>query len=153
MADTEDALTGPGSEGAELIAEPFDAARITALRHEVARCAGSAGLDGNLLEDFVLAINELVTNAVRHGGGHGFLRLWLTDDRLVCEVTDKGQGIAEGAGNGRDRPSVHTVGGWGLWLARELSDTMRVATGPEGTTVQISAVRSANRADRGAPPD
>ncbi len=32
--------------------------------------------------DLVLAVDELASNSVRHGGGHGVLRLWRDDDAL-----------------------------------------------------------------------
>jgi anti-sigma regulatory factor (Ser/Thr protein kinase) len=54
-----------------LISEAFDRSRITSLRHSVTAAAGAAGLTGDRLEDFVVAVNELLTNAVRHGGGTG----------------------------------------------------------------------------------
>ena len=39
--------------------------------------------------------SELATNAVRHGGGSGRLRLWTDDQVLVCEVSDTGAGITD----------------------------------------------------------
>jgi anti-sigma regulatory factor (Ser/Thr protein kinase) len=123
----------------ELISAPFDATRITEVRHKVAGCAEAAGLAGQQLEDFVLAVNELVTNAVRHGGGQGALRVWRAGDRVMCEVTDEGAGITRGTG-GWERPEPDIAGGWGMWLARQLSNTMSVATGPDGTTVRITAL-------------
>ncbi|MCX4470176.1 Histidine kinase-, DNA gyrase B-, and HSP90-like ATPase [Micromonospora sp. MW-13] len=122
-----------------LIAEAFDQAQVTELRHSVASCAHASGLDGQRLDDFVLAINELITNAVRHGGGRGWLRLWQQPGRLVCEVADNGRGISARRLDDRDRPAPDTAGGWGLWLARELSDAMEVETGAAGTTVRITA--------------
>ncbi|MEH0935593.1 ATP-binding protein [Micromonospora psammae] len=121
-----------------LIAEAFDQAQVTGLRHSVTSCAHSAGLDGQRLDDFVLAVNELITNAVRHGGGRGWLRLWRRGDAVVCEVADHGRGISARRLDDRSRPAPETAGGWGLWLARELSDTMEVETGAAGTTVRIS---------------
>jgi anti-sigma regulatory factor (Ser/Thr protein kinase) len=120
-----------------LLSREFDGSEIARLRREIAVCAGGTGLAGQRLADLVLAVNELATNAVRHGGGSGRLRLWLTDGRLVCEVIDSGGGIAP-ALRGRNRPDPEVAGGWGLWLARELSDGMTVLTGPDGTSVQIS---------------
>ncbi|SCE91369.1 Anti-sigma regulatory factor (Ser/Thr protein kinase) [Micromonospora matsumotoense] len=122
-----------------LIAEAFDQAQVTELRHSVSSCAHSAGLTGQRLDDFVLAVNELITNAVRHGGGQGWLRLWRRPGRLVCEVSDHGNGMSEQQLDDRSRPAPDTAGGWGLWLARELSDAMQVESGPAGTTVRISA--------------
>jgi serine/threonine-protein kinase RsbW len=100
---------------------------------------GKAGLVGQRLDDFVLAVNELLTNAVRHGGGKGRLRLWRRGDVVVCEVSDHGGGFDETRLSTAARPVADTPGGWGLWLAGKLSDRMEVQTGPAGTTVRISA--------------
>ncbi|TDB73259.1 ATP-binding protein [Micromonospora sp. KC723] len=132
-------------EPALLIAQAFDQAQVTELRHSVGSCAQSAGLGGQRLDDFVLAVNELITNAVRHGGGRGWLRLWRHADTVVCEVTDHGGGISAQRLDDRSRPAPDTAGGWGLWLARELSDAMEVETRPGGTTVRISASVVATR--------
>ncbi|MGK5674173.1 ATP-binding protein [Micromonospora sp. URMC 106] len=121
-----------------LIAEAFDQAQVTELRHSVTSCAHASGLAGQRLDDFVLAVNELITNAVRHGGGRGWLRLSRQAGQLVCEVSDHGRGISAQRLGDRSRPAPDTAGGWGLWLARELSDTMQVDTGAAGTTVRIS---------------
>ncbi|MGN9812176.1 ATP-binding protein [Micromonospora sp. BQ11] len=129
-------------ESAPLLAQAFDQAQVTELRHSVTSCAHAAGLGGQRLDDFVLAVNELITNAVRHGGGRGWLRLWRQSGRLLCEVSDLGHGISAHRLNDRSRPAPETAGGWGLWLARELSDTMEVETGTAGTLVRISATVS-----------
>ncbi|MGC4762140.1 ATP-binding protein [Micromonospora sp. DT46] len=126
-----------------LIAEAFDQAQVTGLRHSVTSCAHAAGLSGQRLDDFVLAVNELITNAVRHGGGRGWLRLWRESGHLFCEVADHGQGISTQRLGDRSRPAADTAGGWGLWLARELSDSMDVETGARGTTVRISTAVAA----------
>ncbi|RKN39922.1 ATP-binding protein [Micromonospora endolithica] len=126
-------------ESAVLIAQAFDQAQVTELRHSVTSCAYASGLRGQRLDDFVLAVNELITNAVRHGGGRGSLRLWRQPGRLVCEVADHGHGISAHRLRDRSRPAPETAGGWGLWLARELSDTMDVDTGDAGTLVRITA--------------
>ncbi|MET7469724.1 ATP-binding protein [Micromonospora sp. NPDC005686] len=122
-----------------LLATAFDQAQVTGLRHAVSSHAHGAGLSGQRLDDFVLAVNELITNAVRHGGGQGWLRLWQRGDDLVCEVADHGPGISERRLRDRDRPAPDTAGGWGLWLARELSDSMEVDSGDAGTVVRITA--------------
>ncbi|MEH1100192.1 ATP-binding protein [Micromonospora sp. CPCC 205561] len=126
-------------ESSLLIAEAFDQAQVTELRHSVTSYARAAGLNGQRLDDFVLAVNELITNAVRHGGGRGWLRLWRQSEQLACEVSDHGQGISTQRLGDRSRPAADTAGGWGLWLARELSDSMAVETGEHGTTVRITA--------------
>jgi len=123
-----------------LLTRTFDHTEVTELRHAVASCLGAAGLHGESVDDFVLAINELITNAVRHGGGQGTLRLWCNGPAILCEISDHGGGISGERLRLRERPAPDTAGGWGLWLTRQLSDDMTVQTGPAGTTVRISAV-------------
>ena len=86
----------------------------------------------------MVAVNELLTNAVRHGGGSGHVALWREDDAVVCEVADQGTGLPAPQLDKPDRPAVDIPGGWGLWLAGELTDSFALQSGPEGTTVRIS---------------
>lgn len=113
----------------------FDRSRITGLRHAVAARAGAAGLSGDRLGDFVVAVNELLTNAVRHGGGTGRLTLRTDGDDVVCEVLDRGGGLDPVRPH---RPAPDEPGGRGLWLVRELTDTCAITSGPGGTAVRIS---------------
>ena len=86
----------------------------------------------------MVAVNELLTNAIRHGGGRGRVSVWRTGDAVVCEVTDSGGGLRAPRPPHEARPPADQPGGWGLWLAGELTDTLRVETGAEGTSVRIS---------------
>ncbi|WP_275412376.1 ATP-binding protein [Paractinoplanes abujensis] len=122
-----------------LLSETFDRDAITTLRHSVATCAGSAGLRGDRLDDFVVAVNELLTNAVRHGGGAGRVVMWSSGGEVVCEVSDSGGGLSALRPEPAVRPAADQPGGWGLWLAEELTDTFRLTTGAEGTTVRVSS--------------
>jgi serine/threonine-protein kinase RsbW len=111
---------------------------VTELRHAVASCAAAAGLTGERLDDFVVAVNELLTNAVRHGGGIGHLRLWRAPDAVVCEVSDHGPGMPGEWSARTGRPAPDEPGGWGLWLAGKLTDSIELTSGAEGTAVRIS---------------
>jgi serine/threonine-protein kinase RsbW len=122
-----------------LLSETFDHSSITALRHAITSCAGNAGLGGDRLDDFVVAVNELLTNAVRHGGGLGRVALWRADNSVVCEVSDTGHGLPRPMPVHPVRPPTRQPGGWGLWLAEELTDTFQLITGNGGTTVQVSS--------------
>jgi serine/threonine-protein kinase RsbW len=122
-----------------LLTETFDHSSVTALRHAVASCAAGAGLAGDRLDDFVVAVNELLTNAVRHGGGMGRVAMWRADGSVVCEVSDTGRGLATPRLPGLARPPADQPGGWGLWLAEELTDRFEMATGNGGTTVRVSS--------------
>jgi serine/threonine-protein kinase RsbW len=111
---------------------------VTTLRHAIASAAGDAGLAGERLDDFVVAVNELLTNAVRHGGGGGRVRLWREPDAVVCEVRDSGPGLPAEQMDHSARPAPDQPGGWGLWLAGRLTDSFETTTG-DGTTVRISS--------------
>jgi anti-sigma regulatory factor (Ser/Thr protein kinase) len=126
--------------GAEaLLSETFDRSSITVLRHAVATTARAGGLAGDRLDGFVVAVNELLTNAVRHGGGTGRVSLWRAAGSLVCEVSDSGGGLPAPVSARPPRPAPDQPGGWGLWLAEELTDSFQLTTGNGGTTVRISS--------------
>jgi serine/threonine-protein kinase RsbW len=125
-----------------LLSREFTRTQVTAVRHAVVRFAAGSGLVGRRLEDFALAVNELVTNAVRHAGGQGRLRLWRADGRLCCEVTDDGPGIPAERVDPATPPPVSATDGRGLWLVSRLCDDVSIITGPAGTTVRIAAALS-----------
>jgi anti-sigma regulatory factor (Ser/Thr protein kinase) len=104
----------------------------------VASSASGAGLSGDRLDDFVVAVNELLTNAVRHGGGAGHVSLWRTGGAMVCEVTDDGRGMPASRRRAPLRPANDQPGGRGLWLAGELTDVIEVDSGARGTAVRVS---------------
>ena len=68
----------------QLAADPHVVA--TARRHALAVCQDQ--LDDGQCDDLALAVSELVTNAIRHGGAPVTLTVLPTDDRVRVEVTD-----------------------------------------------------------------
>ncbi|NJC74003.1 ATP-binding protein [Planosporangium thailandense] len=121
-----------------LLSALFDADHITAVRHAVSGRAHRAGLAGRRLDDFILAVNEVMTNVARHAGGSGVLTLWRQDRTLRCEVTDSGPGMPPEHLHEQPLPSPFAVNGRGLWLARRLCDRVTIETGPQGTTVGLA---------------
>jgi anti-sigma regulatory factor (Ser/Thr protein kinase) len=113
--------------------QPFDEDALYILRSAVAAHAAELGA-GPALADTVLVAHELCSNAVRHGGGAGRLRMWRADERLYCQVSDAGPGLVEPERAGAYRPSPTVPGGRGLWIARQLS-VLEIETGPSGTTI------------------
>ena len=118
--------------------QDFTADDLGRLRRTVFTGARRAGLTGDPLDDFVIAVHELVTNALRHGGGHGRLALRRDGDTLVCDVSDGGPGFGGGVPAAAKPPSAQTTGGRGLWLARQLTDTLLITDGPAGATVSVT---------------
>jgi anti-sigma regulatory factor (Ser/Thr protein kinase) len=133
----------PSKVGRLLVVAQFDINRFGDVRREVDTAARECGLDEERALDFVTAVNEVMTNAIRHGGGWGELRLWAAD-QLRCEVRDQGPGFpAAGYLNRGEAPTPSSNGGMGLWIAQRSSDEITIDSGPSGTTVRITAFRSA----------
>ncbi|MEV4757769.1 ATP-binding protein [Micromonospora sp. NPDC049559] len=121
-----------------LFAAGFDASRFAEVRRHVDVIAAQCGLAPEKTVDFVAAVNEVMTNAIRHGGGRGELRLW-RDSHLICEVRDHGPGFAaEKYVARRDRPAPSPTGGMGLWIVQQTSEVLAIDSDGAGTTVRIS---------------
>ncbi|WP_433293997.1 ATP-binding protein [Actinoplanes sp. CA-030573] len=129
-----------GARGREpavnLLRREFGLSGLVELRHQVERRALDCGLRDMALYRFVVAVNEITTNAVRHGGGHGRLELWRAARRLHCRITDHGPGLP--AGHRPRRPGTHDASGRGLWLAQQSCGDLTIETGSRGTTVSLS---------------
>lgn len=116
----------------------FDLDRLGTVRHQVGQRLAEVGLPAREAEDFLLAVNEAMANALRHGPGSGRLRLW-GDGRVVCEIADSGGGFpGDPPHRPLPRPEPRQPGGRGLWLAQQYSDELRIDTGPRGTHVWLS---------------
>lgn len=118
-----------------LLSETFDVASMSELRHRVAARVAEAGVTGAVAEDFVLAVHELVANAVRHGGGSGRLDLRRMADVLICEVIDHG---AAGGLVPIRLSEATQPGGRGLWLAHHLTGSLMVTRRADGVTASVS---------------
>jgi anti-sigma regulatory factor (Ser/Thr protein kinase) len=127
----------PPGPGPELLDRRFGRDEITVLRHEVAARLTRAGLVGDRLQGFVLAVNEVITNVVLHAGGQGRIVVWLAGSSAWCTVTDSGPGIPERYLSQPPVPEAFEVGGRGIWLAHQLCDEVTLATGPIGTTIGL----------------
>lgn len=133
--------------GLALVERDFDRDTIAAVRREVERHSAGAGLSDPALYRFVVAVHEIVTNAVRHGGGRGRLRLWCEGQRLLCRISDRGAGMPTRHRSPGPRPEPGTIGGWGLWLARQGCDSMTVDSSSRGGSV-VTLIRRVGAAQQ-----
>jgi anti-sigma regulatory factor (Ser/Thr protein kinase) len=127
----------------------FRARNLKAVREAVIREAAKAGLLPTRADDLALAVNELATNSIRHGGGEGTLRIWEEGGGLICEVRDRGR--IEDPLVGRLAPGDDQVGGYGLWLANHVCDLVQVRSLADHSVVRVQMRRrpgQIRRADR-----
>jgi Histidine kinase-like ATPase domain len=139
--------------------QPFDSGVLPELRAAVQAHACEAGMPVERAMDVVLAVHELMANAIRHGAGKGRLRVWLAAGTLRCQVDDEGAPVSAPPGRGGTDPAdladrLHLVRladpldqadpadpldpwpvrpGHGLWVVRQVADRMEVVSGPAGT--------------------
>jgi anti-sigma regulatory factor (Ser/Thr protein kinase) len=115
---------------------------LRGLRRDLSVRASDATLpegSGPALEDFLLAVDEMTTNALRHGRPPVDLRLWAGEKRLVCTITDHGAGLQDPfIGYGPAHGADLSLGGMGLWLARQLCDHVDITTAEDGVRVRLT---------------
>ena len=127
MSDDGQAHSGTDAESVELNRE-FDAATLAGLRDAVLAFAAAHGMSRARATDVMLAVHELAANAVRHGPGHGRLRMRVTARTLRCEVSDPGQA---------DDDPWEVKEGHGLWLVGKTADHVSVTSGPGGSRITL----------------
>ncbi|GHB05061.1 ATP-binding protein [Streptomyces chryseus] len=89
----------------------------------------------DVADTLVLVVSELVTNALRHGGGHYTLELSAGPDTVSAAVSDPSptppREVAPDLNDGS--------GGFGWHMVRRLTDSVTIAAGP-GSGKTINAV-------------
>jgi len=113
----------------------FTRGSLYELREFVVRSASAASIGAERRENLQLAVNELASNSVTHGGGEGRLRVWSEPGALVCEVSDSGH--IEEPLVGRVHPATDQPSGRGLWLANHLCDLVQIRSSPRGSVVRV----------------
>jgi hypothetical protein len=102
--------------------------------------AREAGL-GERSDDFVLAVNEVLSNSPHNAREDGMLRVWQLPDGLVCEVCDGGHIVQPLIG--REEPSIGQIGGHGIWLVNLVCDLVQVRSSAHRSTVRTQMKRPA----------
>ncbi|MER8156138.1 ATP-binding protein [Streptomyces sp. NPDC094472] len=122
------------------MAVPHGPAGVRAARQRMRVDLGRTGVSDSVIDDAVLILSELLSNAWRHGrpwrSGHGggtVRAAWSVDedDRLTVEVTDGGGPTRPLPAN----PSVTARGGRGLNIIMSLAEEWGVRDGVGEVTV------------------
>ena len=111
---------------------------VAEVRRRVTEAAHEVGLSPDRVAGFTVAVNEIVINAVEHGGGTAVVTLILRARQLVVEVVDHGTAqwqfsVPTAA------PPPDQIHGRGLWLATKLSDELTVDSRGTDRLVRLTA--------------
>ncbi|WP_117213322.1 sensor histidine kinase [Allorhizocola rhizosphaerae] len=121
---------------ADAFKQVFGWTDLSWLRQIVTAEARRAGLTAAQVAGLQLAVTEAATNAVRHGGGAGTLRMWHDGGHLVLDVNSPKAFPDLSAG--RLRPAPDAPSGRGLALINHVCDLVRWSYQPgQGTSVRM----------------
>jgi serine/threonine-protein kinase RsbW len=112
----------------------FCADDLPAVRRLAAEHGGSAGLDSTRLSDFVLAVNEAVTNAFCCGSEQARLRLGTAGNGVFCDVLGGRWVLSEQSSAVRPDDTENLR----LWVIQRVCSDVAVSAGPDGTTMRLS---------------
>ena len=130
--------TGPAKavgSASTFVEMSFTRDRLGELRRFVAQEAAEVSLDPARIADLVLAVDELATNSVCHGGGAGTLRMWREGDVLLCDICDLGQIRQESVC--LSPPDPTQISGRGLWIVSQLCDLVQIRSSLGHSTVRV----------------
>lgn len=126
----------PSDPAGETNEMTFTADQLPAVRRFTAAHARRHRVDEDAIGDLVIAVNEIATNAVRHGSPAAGMRIWNERDRMIAEIHDTGT-WALASEPGTSAPPTGAEGGMGLWVARQICSDVRISTGITGTVVRL----------------
>lgn len=116
------------------------------VRLVTAQWAEQAGMPPEQADGFVIAVNEIATNAVRYGSLAARLLLRIAgQDMAEAEIHDDGRWTTVSPA----APAAEERGGMGLPLARRVCDAVEIRVGDDGTTVILRIRLHARRRARG----
>ena len=124
---------GPADVAPHRIERPDDISTARAIMTARGR---AAGLDRLSVEELALAVSEVATNALLHGRAPRRVRSYVADGRFICRLEDAGSGLQDPLA-GYVPPDPSSLGGRGLWLARQLCDVVEIASDAAGTSVSL----------------
>jgi PAS domain S-box-containing protein len=107
---------------------PLDSARLQRARERIRDYLHERRLPARAIDDIVLAVEEAMTNAVRHSGAETGLEvdLGVQDGELTARVRDHGRGFDVTTFDRARLPDPLAPGGRGLYLIAQLMDDVQL---------------------------
>lgn len=110
-------------------------AELRDLRAQVLRTLEAERIPEERRGDIALAVHEVATNAIVHGGGWSRIQLSADKRAWYCDVIDGGPGMDDPQ-PGRQKPGLRE-GGFGLWIARHACDEFCIVSSMSGLHVRL----------------
>ncbi|GAA3232814.1 sensor histidine kinase [Actinocorallia longicatena] len=114
----------------------FVRGELPGLRDFTAKAAAVFGLTAAM--PLIMAVNEVATNIIKHGGGSGSLLVWSDGGAVICDLLDP-VGRVEDRFLGFLPPSPDQPSGAGMWMVRQLCDLVEIRSGGTGTIFRLTA--------------
>lgn len=130
------------TEGTEVLDLPLEREGYVQVREELPGLARRAGLTAEQGMDLLVLFGEAASNAIKHGVD-GRCQVSVGPDRVRLRVSDRGPGIQPDrlpATLFESGYSTKVSLGMGYTLMLQMADALWLATGPEGTTLQVELV-------------
>lgn len=105
-------------------------------RRFVRQALAGAPVPAEGLEALLVVVSELVTNGWQAGASAVTAACWRWPDGVIVQVDDDGPGLDDPFAGYRP-PPFEAIGGRGLWIARQLSDAVEIASSRSGTAVRV----------------
>lgn len=138
-----DPAEGEAGASQSVVVRLTDPSGVGEARRTAVTVGTRAGLDADALSNLSIVVNELTSNAIRHGGGGVVLLRQLREDRpagieVLC--IDSGPGMRDLAGCFRDGFSTGGTMGTGLGAARRISHVFDIFSAPGQGTVALARI-------------
>lgn len=120
------------------VCEGFD--DLPGVRWSVFAATLATEVAADAVDDFVVAVSEVASNAVTHGRAPFRISLWTAPHNLLCTVSDAGAGIVDEHVPGQQSvpAGVRPDYGHGLWAVHELCDSVTYQRSEQEFTVRLS---------------
>lgn len=119
-----------------LLRLPLDVAMLPVMRSRVRSFLGQDGLDGDLIDDVVLCIQEACKNAIRYSHSSRGIVVKLALSRAWVRVVVRDYGVGMRNGSLELTPTPLAESGRGLHIIRKIMDDVEVHIG-QGTELRM----------------
>ena len=108
-------------------------------RHAVTEMSRGTNVASGEIDDLIVAVSEVVTNAILHGRPPATVRIWAGPDRIVVTIHDLGPGPSDPFVGLVPTARADGEGGFGLWIAHQLCRRVTLDADHDGFTVRLVA--------------